>query len=50
MGLALDRRTFIGGSTVAAGGLAVGLWLPLAGRAQSPAAAAACPTRSMPGW
>jgi len=40
MGLALDRRTFIGGSTVAAGGLAVGLWLPLAGRAQSPAVAA----------
>jgi len=43
MGLALDRRTFIGGSTVAAGGLAIGLWLPLAGRAQSPAAAAALP-------
>ena len=40
MGLALDRRTFIGGSTVAAGGLAVGMWLPLSGRAQSPAVAA----------
>ena len=40
MGFALDRRTFIGGSTVAAGGLAVGMWLPLSGRAQSPAVAA----------
>ena len=40
MGLALDRRTFIGGSTVAAGGLAIGLWLPLSGRAQSLAVAA----------
>jgi isoquinoline 1-oxidoreductase subunit beta len=40
MGFALDRRTFIGGSTVAAGGLAIGMWLPLTGRAQSPAVAA----------
>jgi len=40
MGLSLDRRTFIGGSAVAAGGLAVGMWLPLTGRAQSPAVAA----------
>jgi len=40
MGLALNRRTFIGGSTVAAGGLAVGMWLPLSGRAQSSAVAA----------
>jgi isoquinoline 1-oxidoreductase subunit beta len=40
MGLALDRRTFIGGATVAAGGLAVGMWLPLSSRAQSPAVAA----------
>src|SRR6186713_1633539 len=40
MGLSLDRRTFIGGSTVAAGGLAVGMWLPLSGRAQSSAVAA----------
>ena len=40
MGLTLNRRTFIGGSTVAAGGLAVGMWLPLSGRAQSPAVAA----------
>jgi isoquinoline 1-oxidoreductase beta subunit len=40
MELTLNRRTFIGGSTVAAGGLAVGMWLPLSGRAQSPAVAA----------
>ena len=40
MKLALDRRTFIGGSAVAAGGLAVGVWLPLSGRAQAQAAAA----------
>lgn len=35
MGTILTRRTFIGGSAVAAGGLAVGVYLPLAGRAQS---------------
>jgi isoquinoline 1-oxidoreductase beta subunit len=40
MGTILTRRTFIGGSAVAAGGLAVGIYLPVAGRAQSRPAAA----------
>ena len=41
MTFALDRRTFIGGSTVAAGGLAVGIWLPPAGPASAQASGAA---------
>ena len=47
----LTRRTLIGGAAVAAGGLAVGIALPLAGRAQSagkPAAAASKPRRTTP--
>jgi isoquinoline 1-oxidoreductase beta subunit len=37
----LTRRTFIGGSAVAAGGLAVGIYLPRYGKAQAAAAATA---------
>jgi isoquinoline 1-oxidoreductase beta subunit len=40
MSMVLDRRSFIGGSAVAAGGLAIGLWWP-AGRAQTQAASVA---------
>ena len=40
MSILLDRRSFIGGSTLAAGGLAVGIWLPLAGRAEAQTAPA----------
>ncbi len=40
MSILLDRRSFLGGSTLAAGGLAVGIWLPLAGRAQAQTASA----------
>ena len=39
----LTRRTLIGGAAVAAGGLAVGIALPLAGRAQSAGNPAAAP-------
>src|SRR5437763_6871818 len=39
----LTRRTLIGGAAVAAGGLAVGIALPLAGRAQSAGKPAAAP-------
>ncbi|MGZ5130364.1 MAG: molybdopterin cofactor-binding domain-containing protein, partial [Caldimonas sp.] len=40
MAIVLDRRSLIGGSAIAAGGLAVGLWLPRAGHAQAQAATA----------
>ncbi|MGZ5798709.1 MAG: molybdopterin cofactor-binding domain-containing protein [Caldimonas sp.] len=40
MALVLDRRSLIGGSAIAAGGLAIGLWLPRAGHAQAQAAPA----------
>ncbi|MGZ5252004.1 MAG: twin-arginine translocation signal domain-containing protein, partial [Caldimonas sp.] len=40
MAIVLDRRSLIGGSAIAAGGLAIGLWLPRAGHAQAQAAPA----------